>query len=316
MQCLKPVALVVFVALLLPQATNTQAGLLVWDANPSVASPGPNDGSGNWATDGQNLNWWNGSQNVPWNPGDLAVLGVNTASAATVNVDPARSPGPLDLQQVIDYGGSNGVGVILYVNKLALANQIDILPVLYRSWGVKGIKFGFVNVGSQTDTSWLHDSIRKCATNQIMADVHDEYRMTGYPRTYPNFMTAEGISGDETTPTPGQDTTLLFTRMLAGAADHTVCYFDARVANNWTHAYQLAKAVCFYSPWQFLFWYDRPANSPVFSGSPPIIGDEPELEFYDALPTVWDDTRCPTLYWREALRRDPLDSRCNNAMGL
>jgi tetratricopeptide (TPR) repeat protein len=27
-------------------------------------------------------------------------------------------------------------------------------------------------------------------------------------------------------------------------------------------------------------------------------------------------TRCPTLYWREALRRDPLDSRCNNAIGL
>jgi len=27
-------------------------------------------------------------------------------------------------------------------------------------------------------------------------------------------------------------------------------------------------------------------------------------------------TRCPTAYWREALRRDPGDSRCNNAMGL
>ena len=27
-------------------------------------------------------------------------------------------------------------------------------------------------------------------------------------------------------------------------------------------------------------------------------------------------TRCPTVYWREALRRDPSDSRCNNAMGL
>lgn len=26
-------------------------------------------------------------------------------------------------------------------------------------------------------------------------------------------------------------------------------------------------------------------------------------------------TRCPTLYWREALRRDPLDWRCNNAVG-
>lgn len=27
-------------------------------------------------------------------------------------------------------------------------------------------------------------------------------------------------------------------------------------------------------------------------------------------------TRSPVIYWREALRRDPLDSRCNNAMGL
>lgn len=27
-------------------------------------------------------------------------------------------------------------------------------------------------------------------------------------------------------------------------------------------------------------------------------------------------TRCPTLYWREALRRDPLDARCNNSLGL
>jgi len=27
-------------------------------------------------------------------------------------------------------------------------------------------------------------------------------------------------------------------------------------------------------------------------------------------------TRCPTIYWLEALRRDPLDARCNNAMGL
>jgi tetratricopeptide (TPR) repeat protein len=26
-------------------------------------------------------------------------------------------------------------------------------------------------------------------------------------------------------------------------------------------------------------------------------------------------TRCPTMYWREALRRDPLDARCNNALG-
>jgi alpha-glucosidase len=214
-----------------------------------------------------------------------------TADATQVNVDPARSPGPLDLLSVINYGNSNGIGVILYVNHVALENQINILPALYQSWGVKGIKFGFVNVGSQTWTSWLHDSIRKCATNQILVDVHDEYRMTGYSRTYPNFLTSEGISGDETTPSTAQDITLLFTRMIAGPADHTMCFYDPRVTNNWNHAYQLAKAVCFFSPWQFLYWYDRPTNSPVFSGSPSILTEDPALEFYDYMPTVWDDTK-------------------------
>jgi len=216
----------------------------------------------------------------------------STPSATNVNVDPARSPGPLDLQYVINYASSNGVGVILYVNKLALANQIDILPALYRSWGVKGMKFGFVNVGSQNDTKWLHESIRKCATNEILVDVHDEYRMTGFSRTYPNFLTAEGVRGDEETPAASQDITALFTRMIAGPADHTMCFYETRVTNSWNHAYQLAKAVCFFSPWQFLYWYDRPTNSPNYTASGnAMITEDPALEFYDYLPTVWDDTR-------------------------
>jgi alpha-glucosidase len=214
-----------------------------------------------------------------------------TTDATQVNVDPARSPGPLDLQSVINYGNSNGIGTILYVNQVALTPQIDILPALYRSWGVKGMKFGFVTVGPQANTIWLHESFRKCATNNIMVDAHDEIRPTGYGRTYPNIMTLEGISGDETTPSTAQDTTLLFTRMLAGPADHTVCFYDPRVTNNWNHAYQLAKAVCFFSSWQFLYWYDRPTNSPGYGTVGSAIIEDPALEFYDALPTVWDDTK-------------------------
>jgi alpha-glucosidase len=83
--------------------------------------------------------------------------------------------------------------------------------------------------------------------------------------------------------------------MVAGAADNTICYYDGRVARNASHAYQLAKAVCFYSPWQFLYWYDRPQTSPPRAegagGSRGGIGDEPELEFFDHCPTVWDDTK-------------------------
>ena len=132
--------------------------------------------------------------------------------------------------------------------------------------------------------------MRKAAEHKLMVDVHDDYRPLGFSRTYPNLMTQEGICGDETSPTNETSLTILFTRMLGGAGDNTVCYYDQRVDKNATHAYQLAKAVCFYSPWQFLFWYDRPAAA-AGGKTANVIGDEPELEFWAAMPTVWDETR-------------------------
>jgi alpha-glucosidase len=217
------------------------------------------------------------------------------ADASEINVDPKRSKGPLDLHEVIRYGNERGIGTILYVNQNALSKQLDDILPLYRKWGVKGVKYGFVNVGSQKDTMWLHEAIRKAATNHLMIDIHDEYRPTGYQRTYPNLMTMEGIAGDETSPPNSNTLTLLFSRLLAGPADNTICYFDGRVTKNASHAYQLAKSVCLFSPWQHLYWYDRPPASPARAGgaggSHPTIGNEPELQFFDALPTTWDETK-------------------------
>ena len=219
----------------------------------------------------------------------------DASDAATVSVDPARSPGPLDLHEVIRYANERGIGIILYVNRRALERQLDQILPLYQQWGVRGVKYGFVQVGSQSWTSWLHEAVRKAAEHRLMVDIHDEYRPTGYERTYPNLMTQEGIGGDETSPTNEQTLTILFTRMIAGAADNTICYYDSRVEKNASHAYQLAKAVCLYSPWQFVFWYDRPPGSPGSKGGAGgqrgTIGDEPELEFFRDVPTVWDETR-------------------------
>lgn len=219
----------------------------------------------------------------------------DTADARHVNVDPQRSPGPLDLPEVIRYASERGIGIILYVNRRALERQLDEILPLYRQWGVRGVKYGFVQVGSQAWTRWLHDAVRKAAEHQLMVDIHDEYRPTGYSRTYPNLMTQEGIAGDETSPLNQLTLTILFTRMLSGAADNTICYYDPRVDRNASHAYQLAKAVCLFSPWQFLYWYDRPPPAPLDKGGAgnarSVIGDEPELEFFDRVPTVWDDTR-------------------------
>ncbi len=201
------------------------------------------------------------------------------ADARTVNVDPKRSKGPLDLPEVIRYAKEHGIGVWLYVNRRHLERQLDEILPLYERWGISGVKYGFVQVGSQRWTTWLHEAIRKAAKHHLMVDVHDEYRPTGYSRTYPNFLTQEGIGGNETMPTPEHNLTLPFTRYLCGAGDATVCWYTDRIKTS--HAHQLASAVVFYSPLQFLFWYDRPAS---FKG-------EAEVAFFDKLPTVWDESR-------------------------
>jgi alpha-glucosidase len=203
----------------------------------------------------------------------------NEADATTVSVDPKRSKGPLDLQAVIDYAQKRGIGIILYVNRRALERQLDEILPLYEKWGVKGVKYGFVQVGSQKWTTWLHEAVRKAAQHHLMVDIHDEYRPTGYSRTYPNLLTQEGIRGNECMPTADENLILPFTRMLAGAGDYTICYYNNRIKT--THAHQLAASVVYYSPWQFLFWYDTPSK---YQG-------EPEIEFFENLPTVWDDTK-------------------------
>jgi len=234
-------------------------------------------------------------QYVEYDAGWYGPENSDESDATTVTVDPKRSKGPLDLQEVIRYADERGIGILVYVNHKALEQQLDEILPLYQRWGIKGIKYGFVNVGSQKWTRWMHEAIAKTAEHKLMVDVHDEYRPTGWSRTYPNFMTQEGIAGDETSPVNSLTLTILFTRMLAGAADNTICYYNERVDRNASHAYQLAKAVCFYSPWQFLFWYDRPASSPKkvggAGGSETGIGSEPEIEFFEHCPTVWDDTK-------------------------
>ena len=93
------------------------------------------------------------------------------SDASRVNVDPRRNPNnDLDLEEVVRYANGRGIGVWVYVNQRALAAQLDTILPLYHKWGIKGVKFGFVQVGSQMWTKWMHDAVKKCAENQLMVD--------------------------------------------------------------------------------------------------------------------------------------------------
>ena len=182
------------------------------------------------------------------------------------------------MPEVCQYARSQGIGVWVYVNQRALYNQLDELLPLYQQWGISGIKFGFVQIGNQQWSTWLHQAVEKCAKYHIMIDIHDEYRPTGMSRTYPHLLTQEGVRGNEEMPDATHNVVLPFTRWLCGPADYTLCYFNNRVKN--TKGHQLAMAAVYYSPLQFYFWYD----------SPFVDEGEQELKFWKNCPTVFDES--------------------------
>lgn len=199
--------------------------------------------------------------------------------AMTFNTDATTVVAPIDMAEVVNYGKKKGIGIWLYVNQQSLLKQLDTILPLYEKWGIKGVKFGFVELGSQRWTVWLEEAIQKAAGYHLMVDVHDEWRPTGEQRTWPNLLSAEGVRGNEEMPDATHNTVLPFTRYIAGPADYTICYYDPRIKT--THAHQLALAAIYYSPLLTLFWYDKPE----------AYHNEPEVEFFEKIPTLWEETK-------------------------
>jgi alpha-glucosidase len=137
-------------------------------------------------------------------------------------------------------------------------------------------------------------ALAAAAREKLMVDLHGAYKPTGLARTWPNFITQEGVLGNEYNKIrPGACTTLHtvtlpFTRGLLGPMDFTPGGFLNRTAAAFkvtqpaevigTRARQLAEAVVYFSP--LLCLCDSPAN---YRG-------QPGVEFFRGLPTVWDDT--------------------------
>ncbi|XAZ81975.1 glycoside hydrolase family 97 catalytic domain-containing protein (plasmid) [Fibrella sp. ES10-3-2-2] len=203
--------------------------------------------------------------------------------------DPTQVIPAIDLPKVIQYGKEKNIGVILYVNRVALRTRLDDILPLYKKWGVAGLKFGFVDGLTQEGISWLPGAIKKAYDHGFILDIHDNYKPTGLSRTYPNLLTQEGIRGNENNPDAFHNTVLPFTRFLAGAADYTFCYPNTNryFTDNLyksklqvSKGQQLALSVVYFSPLQAIFWY----------GNPTDYNDEGEIEFFKRVPTVWNES--------------------------
>jgi len=186
----------------------------------------------------------------------------------------------IDLPSVIDYATTNGVGVFLYVNRIALTDP-DTLFALYKGWGVAGIKLGFINDGTQAMTDQIIAWARTAAEYDLLIDMHDDVRPWGYERTYPNWLSLEGVRGNEQFPTATNNVLLPLTRNVGGPMDYTICYGQSR--DQTTNNHQMAMAAVYYQPLNFLYWYSKPSAYAT-------TANWPGLAWFDAVPTTWDES--------------------------
>jgi alpha-glucosidase len=198
--------------------------------------------------------------------------------------DPTQVIPAIDMPRIIAYGKEKGIGVILYVNKVGLYAKLDTILLLYKKWGVAGLKFGFVDGLTQKGICWLNQALRKVSDYGFILDIHDNYKPTGLSRKYPALLTQEGIRGDENCPDAFHTTVLPYTRFLAGPADFTFCFPNAKESFGKnirvSKAQQLALSVVFFSPLQSFYWYGKPLD----------YTNDQELEFFDRVPTVWNES--------------------------
>lgn len=198
--------------------------------------------------------------------------------------DPTVPIPSVDMPAIISHATSKGIGVILYVNYVGLRAKIDTILPLFKRWGVAGIKFGFVDGGTQDGLIWLDQAMQKVSDYGFVLNIHDHYKPTGLSRRYPNNLSQEGIRGDENSPDAFHTMVLPFTRYLAGPADFTFCFPDSRdnFAKNLkvSKAQQMALTVIYFDPLQSIFWYGKSGD----------YKDEKEIEFFRYVPTVWDES--------------------------
>lgn len=144
--------------------------------------------------------------------------------------------------------------------------------------GIAGLKIDFFDSESQEIIQFYQSALKDAAKYHLMLDFHGANKPTGESRTWPNEMTREGIMGLEgSTNWAKHNTTLIFTRFLAGHADYTPLSFTENIKGT-TLTHQLACVAAFTSPFMCL---GVDPEKLLKSNIKTIVKD---------IPVVWDET--------------------------
>lgn len=203
----------------------------------------------------------------------------------------------IDLPELIAYGKSKGVEIVLWTVFNVLDSQLEAACKKYADMGIKGFKVDFLDRDDQTAVEMVYRIAEATAKYKLTLDLHGLYKPTGINRTYPNIINFESVFGmeevkwtDAKNNMPLYDVTFPYIRMMAGPVDYTPGAMRNATKVDWravyytpmsmgTRCHQLAAYIVHDSPFTMLC--DAPTN---------YQNEQECVDFMASLPVEVDST--------------------------
>lgn len=203
----------------------------------------------------------------------------------------------LDLPELIAYGKSKGVEIVLWTVFNVLDSQLEAACKKYADMGIKGFKVDFLDRDDQTAVEMVYRIAEMTARYKLTLDLHGIYKPTGINRTYPHIINFESVFGMEEVKwtdiknnMPLYDVTFPYIRIMAGPVDYTPGAMRNATKADWramyytpasmgTRCHQLAAYIVHDSPFTMLC--DAPTN---------YLNEQECVDFIASLPVEVDST--------------------------
>ena len=202
----------------------------------------------------------------------------------------------LNLDEVVSYGRSRGVDIMLWMVWHTLESQWGKAFDQFEKWGIKGIKVDFMNRDDQPMVMFYEAAAREAATRKMVVDFHGAYKPCGLSRKYPNVLTREALiefeyNGGTDFDNPVHHNLLPYIRMFPGPMDYIPATMRNSTKDNFravgdypmgqgTRAHSMALFVILNSPMTML--PDSPSD---------YYREKECTDFIKKIPVEWDETR-------------------------
>jgi alpha-glucosidase len=222
-------------------------------------------------------------------------LNSGTGGKALANADITKAKPEIDMPALVAYAAKKNVKLWLWVQWSLLDRQMDAALAQYGKWGIAGIKVDFMDRNDQQMVDYFHKLMAKAAGHKLLVDMHGAYPPAGLNRTWPNYLTQEGIMGAEYNKwsrrvTATHNVSLAYTRMLLGPMDYTPGGFRNRTPAEFevvnsppqvqtTRGHGLGMFVVYESPFQMV------------ADSPDVYVNAAGFDFVKMVPVAWNETR-------------------------